>query len=95
MTELHLDERKPYLRCRPIDPAVVRFMASILKGQTDERLNEQFGISYNTWCKLRKGEPIRISVADRLERRVERIAECPRGGATGSTPAAGLFSLSS
>ena len=30
----------------------------------------QFGISYNTWCKVRSGNPIRRSVADRLEARI-------------------------
>ena len=74
MNDLRLSERKPRPGCRPIDPAVVRFMTSIVEGQTDECLNAQFGISYNTWRKLRKGEPIRASLADRLEHRVARIA---------------------
>ena len=30
----------------------------------------EFGISYNTWCNVRSGNPIRRSVADRLEARI-------------------------
>lgn len=39
-------------------------------GRTDEMLMPRFGISYNTFRKIEKGEPIRNSVAERL---IERI----------------------
>ncbi|GAO56594.1 MULTISPECIES: hypothetical protein [unclassified Novosphingobium] len=38
--------------------------------QTSTSLSDQFGISWNTWSKLRRGEPIRRSVALRLVKRV-------------------------
>lgn len=55
---------------RPVDAGIVARMLATLEGQTDETLMPQFGISYNTWRKVRAGEPIRRSVADRLEQRV-------------------------
>lgn len=56
------------MRC--VTPAVVETMRSNLPGETDRVLMACFGISYNTWCKVRAGRPIRRSVADRLEDRV-------------------------
>ena len=43
--------------------------------QTDEGLNEQFGLSYNTWRKIRSGLPIRASVAERVELRVRKLMD--------------------
>jgi hypothetical protein len=40
------------------------------QSQTPSSLNDQFGISWNTWTKLRKGQPIRRSLALRLVSRV-------------------------
>ncbi|WP_414900167.1 hypothetical protein ACMT1E_10700 [Sphingomonas flavalba] len=57
---------------RAVDPAVVDHMVDNCTGQTDETLQAQFGISYNTWRKLLSGQPIRRSLADRLEDRVSR-----------------------
>ena len=39
--------------------------------RTDEALRERFGISYNTLRKIQSGDPIRRSVATRLEERVK------------------------
>lgn len=57
---------------RAVDAGIVARMAATMQGQTDETLMPQFGISYNTWRKVRAGEPIRRSVADRLEQRVHQ-----------------------
>lgn len=57
---------------RAVDAGIVARMSATLEGQTDETLMPQFGISYNTWRKVRAGEPIRRSVADRLEQRVHQ-----------------------
>lgn len=54
-----------------IDPVVVHRMASVLPRQTAEDIQDCFGISLNTWAKLRKGEAIRHSVAARLIARLE------------------------
>lgn len=62
------------VRLRIVDADVVARMSATLHGQTDETLMPQFGISYNTWRKVRAGEPIRGSVADRLEQRVRETA---------------------
>jgi len=55
---------------RPVDEKAVSLMRREIAGQTDEVLMRQFGISYNTWRKVRDGEPIRRSVAERLESRL-------------------------
>lgn len=65
---------------RPVSSDVVDRMLAGLPGQTDQVLMGRFGISYNTWRKVRAGEPIRHSVAERLELRVTADAD----------PAAGL-----
>lgn len=56
-----------------VDTAVIKTMESFLTGRTDETLNDQFGISYNTWRKLQAGIPIRVSLAGRLLKRLECI----------------------
>jgi hypothetical protein len=55
---------------RHVDPEIVRKILDNLPGQTDPVLMSHFGISYNTYRKIRSGEAIRCSVADRLEKRV-------------------------
>ncbi|WP_343517663.1 hypothetical protein [Sphingomonas sp.] len=59
---------------RAVDAGIVARMSATLEGQTDETLMPQFGISYNTWRKVRAGQPIRRSVADRLEQRVHQAS---------------------
>lgn len=56
------------MRC--VRETVVARMLAELPGETDPALQAGFGISYNTWRKVRAGEPVRCSVADRLERRL-------------------------
>ena len=53
-----------------VDQALVQDMKRCCVSQTAAGLNQQFGISWNTGRKLRKGLPIRRSVALRLVARV-------------------------
>jgi hypothetical protein len=39
--------------------------------RTEEAVMSRFGISYNTFRKIERGEPIRASVAQRLLERIE------------------------
>ena len=55
---------------REVGPIAVLRIVAQLDGQTDAALMTSFGISYNTWRKVRAGQPIRRSVADRLEQRL-------------------------
>ena len=55
---------------RYVDPMIVERMRRDVLGETDEVLTRQFGISYNTWRKVRSGQAIRASVAGRLEKRI-------------------------
>jgi hypothetical protein len=55
---------------RPVSRHVVDHMLSGMLGQTSDVLMMQYGISYNTWRKIRAGDPIRKSVAERLEQRI-------------------------
>jgi len=50
---------------------VVEKLSSRLRAQTAECVMETFGISINTWTKMKKGLPIRRSVAERLLERVD------------------------
>lgn len=58
-------------RLQYIDPVLVSKMASLLPRESPEEVQCQFGIGINTWVKLRRGEAIRYSVAERLVKRVE------------------------
>lgn len=55
-----------------VEPAVVHKMASVLKSQKPEVIQNHFGIGLNTWVKLREGKAIRHSVAVRLLQRLQR-----------------------
>lgn len=55
---------------RPVRRQVLDHMLAEMRGQTSDVLMMQYGISYNTWRKIRAGDPIRKSVAERLEQRV-------------------------
>ncbi|SER88832.1 hypothetical protein [Sphingobium sp. YR768] len=57
-----------------LDPAIVDMMKALVTGQTDEALNDRFGISYNSWRKLIAGRPVRHSLAQRVTQRVIMIA---------------------
>lgn len=58
------------LNMRTVEPSVVALMRKNLPVQNDAALMETFGISYNTWRKVRDGQLIRSSVAQRLEQRL-------------------------
>ncbi|MBA4087919.1 hypothetical protein [Novosphingobium sp. ERW19] len=62
----------PTPRLTQVEPAVVHKMASVLKCQKPEVIQNHFGIGLNTWVKLREGKAIRHSVAVRLLQRLQR-----------------------
>lgn len=49
---------------------VVTMMQRAPVHKTDEGLQQAFGISYNTWRRIDRKEPIRSSVAHRLVARL-------------------------
>lgn len=53
-----------------VNPSFVETLNGRLRAQTAECVMETFGISVNTWLKMRKGMAIRKSVAERLVRRM-------------------------
>jgi len=57
-----------------VDERLVAKMRTYISGRTDEALNAQFGISYNTWRKLEAGLPVRPSLAARLQDRVGSLS---------------------
>ncbi len=59
-------------RLTQVEPAVVHKMASMLKSQKPDVIQNHFGIGLNTWVKLRDGHAIRHSVAIRLMQRLQR-----------------------
>ena len=59
-------------RLTQVEPAVVSKMASMLKSQKPEVIQNHFDIGLNTWVKLREGKAIRHSVAVRLLQRLQR-----------------------
>ncbi|MGK2909152.1 MAG: hypothetical protein ACSLE1_05045 [Sphingobium sp.] len=56
-----------------LEQEMILQMQRLATGRTDEALNARFGISYNTWRKLLAGQPIRISLADRLKGRIAAL----------------------
>ena len=56
-------------------PAQVERMREMLSRRSDQGVMDVFGISANTWLKLRRGEPIRRSLAERLRERLARIEQ--------------------
>jgi hypothetical protein len=61
-----------------VKPEIVDAMRRLVTGRTDEKLNARFGIGYNSWRKIMAGEPIRPSLAERLEEKVRRLEEVSR-----------------
>nr|WP_213980321.1 hypothetical protein [Sphingomonas sp. dw_22] len=57
---------------RIIPETVVDHMRGMLRAQTPECIMATFGISMNTWVKIRDGHPIRRSVAERMLERLGR-----------------------
>lgn len=68
-------EKSGSKRLRKVNPDTVEIMKAEKFILTDESLNDVFGISYNTWRKIIRGESVRLSVASRLE---QRMAKGPR-----------------
>lgn len=60
-------------RFKIVDSELVRFMETIKFKKTDQSLGEIFGISYNTWRKIARREPVRYSLASRLEYRISMM----------------------
>ncbi|MDB5580287.1 MAG: hypothetical protein JWR80_5463 [Bradyrhizobium sp.] len=55
-----------------IDLSIAHAMRRQLPVQTPQYVMDRFGISVNTWVKIRDGIPIRRSVATRLLERLRR-----------------------
>ena len=53
-----------------IPVAIVDHMRRTCPARTDEALQDRFGISYNTWCRIDAERPIRRSLAQRIIARV-------------------------
>lgn len=53
-----------------LEPDAVEYLLRNCPGRTDRVLMDRFGISYNTFRKIERGEAIRASVADRLMQRL-------------------------
>lgn len=65
---IHTDNpRLSYVHIRVVEKLSVH-----LRAQTAECVMATFGISINTWTKMKKGVPIRRSVAERLIERVDQ-----------------------
>ncbi len=54
-----------------IDPVLIADMRSQLRSQSKECVMETLGISSNTWLKIKRGMPIRRSIAERLIERFD------------------------
>lgn len=70
-------------RFKIVDSDMVNFMETVSFKKTDESLGEIFGISYNTWRKIARREPVRYSLANRLEHRISlmrRSGDAPPKG---------------
>ena len=61
-------------KLQQVDPDLVEKMAGLLSSQSPEEVQHRLGIGINTWNKLRKGQAIRQSVAQRLIERVLQAA---------------------
>jgi hypothetical protein len=56
-----------------LDAELVQELRRSLRAQTPDCVMDTFGISMNTWVKLRDGKPIRTSVAQRLVERLKHV----------------------
>jgi hypothetical protein len=59
-------------RLTGVPAEVVAAMRSAISCQKPDEIQNRFGISLNTWTKLREGRAIRHSVAERLIHRLKR-----------------------
>ena len=65
---------------RLLPEEIVSEMRRLSVPKTDEGLQQVFGISYNTWRRIDRGQPIRSSVAERLIRRMDTSLSCTAPG---------------
>lgn len=56
-----------------VDPALIERLKVLVESRTRTSLNDRFGISYNTWRKLIAGDPVRTSLAARLQERIRQL----------------------
>lgn len=74
------DVEREARRMLTIDPGLIAAMRDALPSGGPDRVTRAYGISWNTWTKLRDHQPIRHSVAQRLLDRIGRdgtgIAQC-------------------
>ena len=54
-----------------LNEAVARHILQHCPARTESALRDRFGISYNTLRKIERREPIRRSVAERLQQRLQ------------------------
>jgi uncharacterized protein (DUF2384 family) len=54
---------------KDIADKIIRFST----GRTDSMLQKELGISYNTWRKIKRGQPLRESLAARIISRISII----------------------
>jgi hypothetical protein len=59
--------------CRCPSPDLADRARALVTALTREALNDRLGISYNTWRKLVEGRPLRTSVLDRLQARLDLL----------------------
>lgn len=52
-------------------PDIADYVLRSCPARTEAAVMSRFGISYNTFRKIERGEPIRASVAQRLLERIE------------------------
>lgn len=57
-----------------LPPEIVEYILANCPGRTDEALQPRFGISYNTWRRIERGDALRRSLAERLIQRIS--CEC-------------------
>ncbi len=53
-------------------PSIVNRMEACVRTQKPDEVMARFGISTNSWVKIRSGEPVRESLATRLVERLVR-----------------------
>ena len=59
---------------RQVDPVIAEAMKAVVSEHVNERRSAQLGLSYNIWCKIRSGQPIRSSLP--AGSRLMRAANC-------------------
>ncbi len=52
------------------DHAIIDSLIDILPKQSKDSVMVTFGISTNTWVKIKRGEPIRLSTAEQIVKRL-------------------------